>query len=86
MDVVSAMRMGSNNPIFDKNSWKNMTTKNGTFHLSNSVCKQDRTERYRIEQGSLETTSSLLHFVEAMPGTAIALIEAAQNLAWDEGG
>jgi hypothetical protein len=27
MDAVSAMRMGSNNPIFDKISWKDMITK-----------------------------------------------------------
>ena len=93
MDAVSAMRMGSANPIFDKSSWKNAITKNGAIKLSNSVCGQDQTEQFELEEGIAfvdeELSSkpkSLLHCVEAMPGTATALKEAANELSLDEKG
>lgn len=86
MDAVAAMRMGSSNPIFDKSSWKNAITKNGTIQLSHSVCNQDKTAQFQIQQENGSTTNALLHCVEAMPGTAAALKEAAHELTWDEKG
>ena len=88
MDAVSAMRMGSANPIFDKSSWRNAITKNDTVKLSNSVCKQDKTKQYEIqhEHDSRYSETAFLHCVEAMPGTAMALKEAAHELSWDDKG
>ncbi|KAL3774742.1 hypothetical protein ACHAWO_012067 [Cyclotella atomus] len=87
MDAVAAMRMGSSNPIFDKSVWKDAITKNGTIQLSHSVCNQDKTAQFEIQQeydGS--NANAMLHCVEAMPGTAAALKEAAHALTWDEKG
>ena len=88
MDAVSAMRMGSSNPMFDKSSWRFVMTKNDTVKLSNSVCRQDKTKQYEIQHvhDSEYSKSALLHCVEAMPGTAIALKEAAHELSWDDKG
>ena len=93
MDAVNTMRMGSGNPMFDKQAWRKAMTKGGKS-LDKSVCDQANSPQFDLSvleqeiNGTKKNDNSMaqLHCIEPMPTTAHALYQAAQELQWDQHG
>lgn len=51
-DAINAMRMGSGNPIFDKDVWKDAMTDHGKKKLQNDVCNQLTVPQFALQEKS----------------------------------
>ena len=68
--------MGSGNPIFDKDKWKDALTNHGTIQLKNDVCNQASEPQFVLPpgnnggvQGGDGGMRSQVHCIEPLPPT-----------------
>ena len=65
--------MGSGNPIFDKDKWKDALTNHGTIQLKNDVCNQASEPQFVLPPGSSSAQGggmrSQVHCIEPLPPT-----------------
>lgn len=52
------MRMGSGNPTFDKDAWRNAMTDHGKKQLDRDVCSQASSEQFVLPPPSVEGNNS----------------------------
>ncbi|KAL7576238.1 hypothetical protein ACA910_013718 [Epithemia clementina (nom. ined.)] len=93
MDALNALRMLSNDPRYDKTSWRTTlatlsnSTATSTSASANTTsasvqqghCMQEFADQYQIPPSS-SSSSAVLHCIEAMPITARLLHATAQKL------
>ena len=53
-DAVNAMRMGSGNPAFDKDKWKDAMTQRGKVELKTDVCNQATLPQFELPANSTD--------------------------------
>ena len=65
--------MGSGNPIFDKDKWKDALTNRGTIQLKNDVCNQASEPQFVLPPGNVGVQGgeirSQVHCIEPLPPT-----------------
>ena len=70
--------MGSGNPIFDKDKWKDALTNHGTIQLKNDVCNQASEPQFVLPPGNVGGVESSMkggeirsqvHCIEPLPPT-----------------
>ena len=97
-DALNALRMGSNDPIFDKSTWGDAMTYNNTVRLHNDVCNEITNPQFVIPPVSSSTINEEMkkkkkkkekkefvqvHCIEPMPTTARELQRAAKQTGYD---
>ena len=97
-DALNALRMGSNDPIFDKSTWDDAMTYNNTVKLHNDVCNEITNPQFDIPSPGVLSSSSTIneeteneekmgfvqvHCIEPMPTTARELQRAAKQTGYD---
>lgn len=93
-DALNALRMGSNDPIFDKSTWDTAMTYNNTVKLHNDVCNEITNPQFDIPPGVSSSTNNeekkkekkgfvQVHCIEPMPTTARELQRAAIQTGYD---
>lgn len=87
-DAINTMRMGTNNPIFDKDEWRSQMMDNSS-DLYLSVCAQDKTTQYHIplSQDDKRNNNDItkikngeMHCIEPAVATYQRLKRSADNL------
>lgn len=69
--------MGSGNPIFDKDKWKDALTNHGKIQIKNDVCNQASEPQFVLPPGNADAgredgdgyISSQVHCIEPLPPT-----------------
>lgn len=68
--------MGSGNPIFDKDTWKDALTNHGTIPIKNDVCNQASEPQFVLPPGNVgvqreggDGIRSQVHCIEPLPPT-----------------
>ncbi|KAI2500210.1 methyltransferase [Fragilaria crotonensis] len=84
-DAVNLLRMGSNNPAVNRQTWKDAMPPD----LKVAVCNQDKESTMTLvsdpslSHGDKEDTIALVYCVEPMPSTYGALLNASRATGWD---
>ena len=82
-DAVNLLRMGSNNPTFNRLTWKEAMPRNS----KPGVCGQDKESAMALTSPASSNhgkeNSALVYCIEPMPSTFLALQNATKTTGWD---
>ena len=78
-DAVNFLRMGSNNPEFSRQTWRDALPSN----TQPANCGQDQESLMTVTSHSTETRA-LVYCIEPMPSTFLALQNASRVTGWDD--
>jgi len=84
LDAVDTLRMGSNNPRFTKEEWRDAMFGDDIMSRFNSgACNQGSGPTFPLTDSNTFQRQAVMHCIEPVPATVERLQSSAQSLGWD---